>query len=478
MKYDIFISYRREGGYDTAKHLNDLLVRDGYRVSFDIDTLRNGDFDEQLLERIEQCKDFILIVDEHAFDRTIDPTFVPQKDWLRCELSHALKNKKNIIPIFLSNVYSFPENLPLDVADIVKRNGPQYSRYYFDDFYNKLKKDFLKSNKHKIRIRASKILYTTLLITVLLASFILVKNLTTVNQKNQIPQIMNLNEFKVYASKTLKNRLSIYNSEDYDKIIKSWKDKALGGDAYAQYNLGLCYYTGFCIEENTQNALEWFIRSAEQNLVEAEFSLKICLQNGISIDENFCKELYIDLGLKSGTLWATHNLGANKIYEIGYYLAWGEIEEKTVYNISTYPETYYKMFNTVNNNSICSTKFDAATVLLGNNWALPSYEQALELYKECNWIYTKNYNSTGVPGCICVGPNGNHIFFPAGGLMMDTIKSYYGFGNYWVGSLENYNNIDWANFIDFNHTGLCFQKLSRDHRFWGRNIKAVYNKNR
>ena len=43
MKYDIFISYRREGGYDTAKHLNDLLVRDGYRVSFDIDTLRNGD---------------------------------------------------------------------------------------------------------------------------------------------------------------------------------------------------------------------------------------------------------------------------------------------------------------------------------------------------------------------------------------------------------------------------------------------------
>ena len=55
MKYDVFISYRREGGYDTAKHLNDLLVRDGYRVSFDIDTLRNGDFDVQLLERIEEC---------------------------------------------------------------------------------------------------------------------------------------------------------------------------------------------------------------------------------------------------------------------------------------------------------------------------------------------------------------------------------------------------------------------------------------
>ena len=27
MEYDVFISYRREGGYDTAKHLNDLLTR-------------------------------------------------------------------------------------------------------------------------------------------------------------------------------------------------------------------------------------------------------------------------------------------------------------------------------------------------------------------------------------------------------------------------------------------------------------------
>ena len=64
-KYDVFISYRRDGGFETAKHLFDLLTRDGYKVSFDIDTLRSGDFDEQLYERIEFCKDFILIVDLH-----------------------------------------------------------------------------------------------------------------------------------------------------------------------------------------------------------------------------------------------------------------------------------------------------------------------------------------------------------------------------------------------------------------------------
>lgn len=143
MKYDIFISYRREGGYDTAKHLNDLLVRDGYKVSFDIDTLRNGNFDVQLLSRIDQCKDFILIVDQHAFDRTLDPNFNPQNDWLRRELAYALKRGKNIIPIFLSGVNGFPDNLPGDVVGVMKKNGPEYNRYHFNAFYEDLKKRFL-----------------------------------------------------------------------------------------------------------------------------------------------------------------------------------------------------------------------------------------------------------------------------------------------------------------------------------------------
>ena len=125
--FDIFISYRRQGGYDTAKHLNDLLVRDGYRVSFDIDTLRNGDFDVQLLNRIDQCEDFILIVDEKAFERTLDVNFNPQKDWLRNELAYALAKNKNIIPVFLSGVKGFPEGLPSDVSGVVKKNGPEYN---------------------------------------------------------------------------------------------------------------------------------------------------------------------------------------------------------------------------------------------------------------------------------------------------------------------------------------------------------------
>lgn len=137
--YDIFISYRRDGGFETAKHLNDLLVHDGYTVSFDIDTLREGDFDETLLKRIDQCVDFILVVDKHTFDRTLDPDFDPKKDWLRTELAYALKLRKNIIPLLLSGVDGFPSNLPKDVADVATKNGPEYNKYYFDEFYRRLK---------------------------------------------------------------------------------------------------------------------------------------------------------------------------------------------------------------------------------------------------------------------------------------------------------------------------------------------------
>jgi len=137
--YDIFISYRRDGGFETAKHLNDLLVRDGYTVSFDIDTLREGDFDETLLRRIDQCVDFILVVDKHTFDKTLDPNFDPRKDWLRTELAYALKLRKNIIPLLLSGVDGFPSNLPEDVAYVATKNGPEYNKYYFDEFYKRLK---------------------------------------------------------------------------------------------------------------------------------------------------------------------------------------------------------------------------------------------------------------------------------------------------------------------------------------------------
>ena len=45
---------------------------------------------------------------------------------------------------------------------------------------------------------------------------------------------------------------------------------------------------------------------------------------------------WVDLGLPSGTLWATMNIGASSPEEYGDYFAWGETQPKEVYNWSTY----------------------------------------------------------------------------------------------------------------------------------------------
>ena len=45
---------------------------------------------------------------------------------------------------------------------------------------------------------------------------------------------------------------------------------------------------------------------------------------------------YVDLGLPSGTLWATCNVGANVPEEYGDLFAWGEVEPKSDYSWNTY----------------------------------------------------------------------------------------------------------------------------------------------
>lgn len=127
--YDIFISYRREGGGATAGRINDMLTVDGYSVSYDVDTLREGRFDQQLLERIGQCQDFILVVDKNCFVRMTDPSTAPQDDWLWQELSYALQLKKNLV--FRLRILLAPSSLAkfLFTRDYLSVNTESSSRH-------------------------------------------------------------------------------------------------------------------------------------------------------------------------------------------------------------------------------------------------------------------------------------------------------------------------------------------------------------
>ena len=111
-KYDIFISYRRDGGAETAKHLRDILTAKGYSVFFDTDSLRNGAFNQELINVIRNCKDFILILSPNALDRCVN-----DGDWVRQEIACALESDKNIVPVMHKN-FRFPEKLPDDIDNV------------------------------------------------------------------------------------------------------------------------------------------------------------------------------------------------------------------------------------------------------------------------------------------------------------------------------------------------------------------------
>ena len=129
----------------------------------------------------------------------------------------------------------------------------------------------------------------------------------------------------------------------------------------------------------------------------------------------------IDLGLPSGTKWACCNVGASSPEAYGGYYAWGETEEKDVYNDVTY--TYVNGVDTDGDgwydkdeqyqslgSSISGTQYDVAYVKWGYPWVMPSWTQFMELTNNCSFEWTAE---NGILGGLFTGKNGNSIFFPA-----------------------------------------------------------------
>lgn len=134
MKYDIFISYRRTA-YDTANLIAEKLRHAGYRVFFDVDTLTSGKFNEQLLEVIANCKDFIVVLPESALERCVD-----KDDWIRREVTCAIEQNKNIIPIMLDG-FVWPDEMPEGMEDLKNYQAiTSINHEYFDMSVERLKK--------------------------------------------------------------------------------------------------------------------------------------------------------------------------------------------------------------------------------------------------------------------------------------------------------------------------------------------------
>ena len=167
-----------------------------------------------------------------------------------------------------------------------------------------------------------------------------------------------------------------------------------------------------------------------------------------NVTENKDTHEYVDLGLPSGTLWATCNVGASKPEEYGDYFAWGETKPKSDYTWSTYKYcqgteptlTKYctnSSYGTVDNKTELEPSDDAATVNWGSEWQMPSDEQFEELINSSYTTKTWTTMNGKYGRKITSKSNGNSIFLPAAGYRGDTGLDNAGSGGYyWSRSLN------------------------------------------
>jgi len=145
-KYQIFISYRRDGGDALAGRLADRFNALGYKVFYDVESMRSGTFNTQILDAIAQCDDVLLVLPPNALDRCVNVD-----DWVRQELAFALKYNKNIIPIIMRG-FEFPKTLPVDIDKIRYMEGVTASSEYFDAVIERIE-NLLKSRRTSTRVK-------------------------------------------------------------------------------------------------------------------------------------------------------------------------------------------------------------------------------------------------------------------------------------------------------------------------------------
>ena len=178
---------------------------------------------------------------------------------------------------------------------------------------------------------------------------------------------------------------------------------------------------------------------------------------------------YVNLGLPSGLLWATCNVGANAPEEYGDYFAWGETQPKGEYNWSTYQYcngSYYTLTKYCNNSGYGYNGFtdnlttllpedDAATANWGDGWRMPTQAEMQELIDNTTVTWTQQ---NGVNGRLFTAANGNTLFLPAAGCRYDSSLVNAGsYGGYWSSSLNAGGPYDaWLLHFDSGYIGMSY----------------------
>jgi hypothetical protein len=165
---------------------------------------------------------------------------------------------------------------------------------------------------------------------------------------------------------------------------------------------------------------------------------------------------WVDLGLPSGTLWASCNVGANSPEDYGDYFAWGETQPKGYYTKDSYN------YNYTSNPTTLSLYKDAAYTNWGIYWRMPTRAELEELIDNCTWNWT---TQNGVKGYkLTSRTNGNSIFLPAAGFRREHDLCGAGSsGDYWTSSQG-------CSYLRF-HSGDA--SISGSSCYWGKSVRPV-----
>lgn len=258
-----------------------------------------------------------------------------------------------------------------------------------------------------------------------------------------------------------------------------------------EYNI-LSY--GICYSSSTQNPE--ITNSQFKNGTNENFSIKL---TGLDSDTQYFYRAYlaidgeytygdvisfktkkemdeeVDLGLSVN--WRGWNVGATKPEEYGNYFAWGETSQKEYYAWQSYFENPYddndEWIGSATTTDIAGTDKDAATVILGEKWRMPTYEEVKELMEKCSWTWS-DYN--GVKGYTVesnvAGYEGNFIFLPAAGNYDKTsIKQEGSYGGYWSSTPLDSESKSAAYIFYFY--GETIHSTQSSNRYTGRTIRPI-----
>ena len=415
MAYDIFISYRRDGGADIARQIQLVLENYGYKVFLDYDSANTESFEKKIKSGIAEAPIFLFVLSNGSLGRCCN-----DGDWVRKEIEYAFELQKNIVPVNPDREFGdFPNECP----ELVRKALGQHT--FVEIFTGQQLKPTIETLvKQRIQPIVS----------------------PTKNGGDEVPVYIEVDMDcqievfdkplcaveagvckEIYMRAGIKKITAISAENPVDRIVIKPK-----------------------IVANEDNYIEIKLSSIKEERKKKE-ARKLNNHNGHE---------YVDLGLPSGLKWATCNVGATNPEEYGDYYAWGEIKPNQRYDddnymYKSYPETL-------------PLSADAANVSWGGSWRMPTKAEQDELRNHCTWEWT---TLNGMEGYKVISKkNGNSIFLPAAGYRLNSdLNDAGGNGNYWSSSL--YTNLSGlAYYLYFNSSDVDWDNVNR---YYGHSVRPV-----